>query len=167
MSVARARRHWLLKTEPSTYAFDDLWRAPRRTTGWDGVRNHQAKLFLRDGMAVGDLALVYHSSTEAPGVVGVARVVGPARPDPTQFDPQDPHHEPWATPEAPVWWLVDVQAVVRLARVVTLAELRAEPALAGMALLQKGQRLSVQPVEPAHFARVLALAGLRPADVER
>jgi predicted RNA-binding protein with PUA-like domain len=161
----RALRTWLLKTEPTTFSFDDLWRAPRRTTGWDGVRNHQAKLFLRDQMALGDLAFVYHSSTDEPAVVGVARVAGPARPDPTQFDPADEHHEPRATRAVPVWWEVPIQALARCPRPVPLAVLRAEPALASLPLLQRGQRLSVQPVERAHFERILALAGLRTADL--
>lgn len=162
---ARGARTWLVKTEPSTYSFDDLWRAPQRTTGWDGVRNHQAKLYLRDQMAVGDRVFVYHSSTDEPAVVGLARVAGPARPDPTQFDPHSPHHEPRATPGAPVWWEVPLQALARCPRPVTLARLRAEPALASMPLLQRGQRLSVQPLDAAHGARILELAGLCEEDL--
>ncbi len=156
---------WLLKTDPDSFPFDALWSAPRRTTGWDGVRNHQARNYLRDGMRVGDLVLLYHSSSDPVGVIGVGRIAGAARPDPTQFDPRDHHFDAKSTRAAPTWWEVDVQALVRCPHFVTLAELRAEPRLAGLAVLQKGQRLSVQPVEPADFEIVLELAGVRRADL--
>jgi len=159
--------YWLLKTEPSSFSFDDLWAAPKRTTGWSGVRNHTAKLFLRDQMRVGDFVLLYHSSAEPTGVAGIARVASAARPDATQFDPADDHFDAKSTRASPTWWEVEVQAVVRCPRFVTLAEIRASPELAGMALLQRGQRLSIQPVEAAQFARVLVLAGLRLADLAR
>jgi predicted RNA-binding protein with PUA-like domain len=156
---------WLLKTDPESFSFDDLWAAPRRTSGWDGVRNHLAKLFLRDQMRVGDLALVHHSSCEQPGIVGVARIASPAAPDPTQFDARDEHFDRKSRREEPTWWQVDVQALARCPRPVPLAALRAEPALSGMALLQRGQRLSVQPVLPAEFAAVLRLSGLAPREL--
>jgi predicted RNA-binding protein with PUA-like domain len=116
-------------------------------------------------MRPGDLILLYHSSCDPAGVVGVGRVASAARPDPTQFDPRDEHFDPKSRREAPTWWEVDVEALVRCPRFVTLADLRADPALAGLAVLQKGQRLSVQPVEARDFVRVLALAGLRPEDL--
>jgi predicted RNA-binding protein with PUA-like domain len=156
------RGFWLLKTDPDTFSFDDLWNAPRRRTGWSGVRNHQARNFLRDALRVGDLALIYHSSADPVGVAGVARVAGPAQPDPTQFDPCDEHHDPRSTREAPTWWQVDLQAIARCPRFVPLADLRREPRLAHMLLLQRGQRLSVQPVKPEEFAVVLGLAGIDP-----
>jgi predicted RNA-binding protein with PUA-like domain len=157
--------YWLLKTDPDSFHFDALWKAPRRTTGWDSVRNHQARNFLRDTMRVGDLALIYHSSCDPAGVVGVGRIASAARPDPTQFDPRDEHYDARSLREEPTWWEVDVQALVRCPRFVALADLRAEPRLAGMAVLQRGQRLSVQPVEAAHFALVLELAGVRARDL--
>ncbi len=158
--AARERRHWLLKTEPSSFSFDDLWRAPRRRTAWDGVRNYQARNFLRDDVAVGDLVLLYHSSAEPTGVVGVARVSRAARPDPTQFDPRDEHYDPRSKPEAPTWLEVEIEALAPCPRCVTLADLRADAALARMLVLQRGQRLSVQPVTAPEFRRVLELGGL-------
>lgn len=159
-------RHWLLKTDPDSFPFDALWESPQRTTGWTGVRNHLARNFLRDGMRPGDLVLVYHSSCDPAGIPGIARIASSARPDPTQFDPRDDHFDPKSRREEPTWWEVDVQAIARCPRFVTLADLRAEPRLLGMAVLQKGQRLSVQPVEAAHFALVLELAGVRARDLK-
>jgi predicted RNA-binding protein with PUA-like domain len=159
-------RHWLLKSEPESFSFDDLWRAPQRTTPWDGVRNHQARNMLRDELAPGDGVLIYHSSCEPPGVAGLAVVASEARVDPTQFDPRDEHVDPKSDPDDPRWWLVDVRAIAPLPRYVTLAELRAERALAGMALLRMGQRLSVQPVRAAEWRRVLELAGLESDPLE-
>lgn len=158
-------RHWLLKTDPDSFPFDALWNSPNRTTGWSGVRNHLARNFLRDGMRVGDLVLIYHSSSDPAGVIGVGRITSAARPDPAQFDPRDDHFDAKSRPEAPTWWEVDVQALVRCPRFLSLADLRAEPRLAGLAVLQKGQRLSVQPVEKADFACVLELAGVVARDL--
>ena len=156
MSGARPR-YWLLKSEPEAFSFDDLWAAPNRTTCWDGVRNYQARNFLRDEMKRGDGVLFYHSSTDAPAVVGTAEVVREGYPDHTAFEPADPHFDPKSRPEAPTWMMVDVRAVERFTRPVTLAELRNEPALAQMVLLQRGSRLSVQPVRPQEWEAVRAL----------
>ena len=152
-------RHWLLKTEPSSFSFDDLWKSPRRTTGWSGVRNYQARNLLRDELKKGDRVLIYHSSTEPPAVVGEAEVVREGYPDPTQFDRRDDHFDGDSPKDAPRWFQVDVRAVRKLPREVPLAELRSAPALGKMALLQRGQRLSVQPVAESEYAAVLALAG--------
>lgn len=160
-----AARHWLLKSEPATFSFDDLLRAPERTTAWSGVRNFQARNLLRDELAPGDWVLVYHSSAEPSGVAGIARVRSTGYPDPSQFEPRDPGHDPKSTRAAPRWFALDVQAVRALPRFVALAELRAEPRLAGMLLLQRGSRLSVQPVRPAEWRVVLALGGLDPRDL--
>lgn len=157
---APASRFWLLKSEPSVFAFDDLWRAPRRRSGWEGVRNYQARNLLRDELRRGDGVLFYHSSSEPPGIAGIARVSAAGRPDPSQFDARSEYHDPAATPAAPRWYEVEIEAVARCAELVTLATLRAQPALAGMALLRRGQRLSVQPVSAAEWRAVLALAGL-------
>ena len=151
-------RHWLLKTEPSSFSFDDLWKAPRRTTGWSGVRNYQARNLLRDELKKGDRVLIYHSSTEPPAVVGEAEVVREGYPDPTQFDPRDDHFDGDSPQDAPRWFQVDVRGVRKLPREVPLAELRSAPALKKMALLQRGQRLSVQPVAESEYAAILALA---------
>jgi predicted RNA-binding protein with PUA-like domain len=152
-------RHWLLKTEPETFSFDDLLRAPRKTAGWDGVRNYQARNFLRDGMKKGDLALIYHSNADPPAVVGVAEIVREGYPDPTQFDAKHDHYDPAARKDAPRWFQVDVKAVQKLKRPVPLDELRGVKALSKMPLLQRGQRLSVQPVGEREFALILELGG--------
>jgi len=153
--------HWLIKSEPDEFSFDDLWQAKGRRTMWDGVRNYQARNYLRDGMKVGDQVLYYHSNADPAGVVGVAEVVREAYPDPTQFEPGHPHEDPKSEREAPRWVAVDVRALQRLPRVVTLADLKAEPALAGMAVVQRGSRLSVTPVTAREWAVVLALGGVR------
>jgi len=155
--------HWLFKSEPEVFSFDHLWRAAERTTSWGGVRNYQARNLLRDDIARGDVVLFYHSSTEPSGVAGLARVVRPGHPDPTQFDPADPAHDPESTRDAPRWYAVDIQALAPLPRFVPLAELRAEPRLAGMVLLKRGSRLSIQPVTPAEFRIVLSLGGWKGA----
>ena len=152
-------RHWLLKTEPSTFSFDDLLAAPGRTTGWNGVRNYQARNLLRDQMKKGDRVLVYHSSTETPGVVGIAEVAREGYPDPTQFDAKDDHYDADSDPAEPRWFQVDVKAVRKLRRPVPLDELRSVKALAKMPLLQRGQRLSVQPVGEREFELILELGG--------
>ena len=157
------RRYWLLKSEPSAFSFDDLLAAPDRTTCWDGVRNHQARNFMRDDMRPGDRAFFYHSAAAPPAIAGVVEVVRAAYPDDTAFDPDDPHFDPKSRREAPTWMMVDVRAVERFARPVTLAELRAQPTLGSMALLQRGSRLSVQPVRPEEWAVVCALGRGGPA----
>ena len=157
--TAQPAQCWLMKSEPDVYGIDDLARDG--STGWEGVRNYQARNFMRDAMRVGDLVLFYHSNAEPPGVAGLARVAGGAEPDPTQFDPGSEYFDAGSKPEDPRWLHVRVGFVERFAEVVPLEVLRNDAALAGMALLQRGQRLSVQPVSPAHFARVLALAGAK------
>jgi predicted RNA-binding protein with PUA-like domain len=150
-------RHWLIKTEPETYSFADLLREPQRTTAWHGVRNYQARNLMRE-MAVGDRVLVYHSSCEPPHVAGLARVVRTAYPDPSAWDPKSEYHDPASTAEQPRWEMVDVQAEEALPAPVTLAELKANPALSRMAVVQRGQRLSVQPVTADEYAEVLRMA---------
>ncbi|HVA58324.1 MAG: EVE domain-containing protein [Gemmatimonadaceae bacterium] len=151
------RHYWLVKSEPGSFSFDDLVGCPAKTTSWDGVRNYQARNLMRDGMKHGDLVLFYHSNAEPTAVVGVARVVREAYPDSTAFDPRDPHHDPKSKREAPTWMMVDLQAVERFTRPVTLAELRDVRGLHAMALLQKGSRLSVQSVTPRQFEIVRKL----------
>ncbi|MCB9680142.1 MAG: EVE domain-containing protein [Alphaproteobacteria bacterium] len=149
-------RCWLMKSEPDTYAIDDLARDG--TTLWDGVRNYQARNYMRDDMKVGDRVLFYHSSATPPGVAGLAEISADATPDATALDPDDDHYDPKATDADPRWVVVELRHVETFPEVVPLATLKADPALAGMLVIQRGQRLSVQPVEPAHFDRVVALA---------
>jgi len=151
------RHYWLVKSEPGAFSFDDLVGSPRKTTCWDGVRNYQARNFMRDGMKQGDLVLFYHSNAEPMAVMGVAQVVREAYADHTAFDANDPHYDPKSRRDAPTWMMVDVRAAERFTRPVTLAELRDQPELARMALLQRGSRLSVQPVTAAEFEIVRRL----------
>ncbi len=155
-----ARRYWLMKSEPTVYSFDDLWKAKKRTTFWDGVRNYKARNFMRDEMRVGDGVLVYHSNCDPPGVAGLAEVASEAYPDPTQFDPDDPHHDPKSTTENPRWVVVDVRAVERLTRFVSLEALRSDPALADMVVLRRGNRLSITPVSASEWRAIRRLGGL-------
>lgn len=159
-------KHWLFKVEPDVLSFDDLLRAKGRRTVWDGVRNYTARNLLRDELARGDLVLYYHSNAEPSGVAGIARVVRAGHPDPTQFDPAHPGHDPASRAEDPRWFAVVVQAVRKLPRFVTLAGMRAEPRLARMALLRRGNRLSVQPVTVAESRVVLELGGLERPELE-
>ncbi len=152
------RSLWLMKSEPDVFSIDDL--AKQGVSGWEGVRNYQARNFMR-AMQVGDLVLFYHSNAKPPGVVGLAEVVRTAYPDPFQFDPKSEYYDPKSPADAPRWSSVDVRFVEKFPRLVSLDELKAEPALEGMLVTQKGSRLSVQPVERAHFERVLAMAGAK------
>lgn len=149
--------YWLMKSEPATFAIDDLARSPHQTTCWDGVRNYQARNFMRN-MAVGDRVLFYHSNADPPAVVGIAEVVKTAYPDPTQFDKKDKHYDPESNPSAPRWDMVDIKYVRKLPRSVALDELRKETKLNGMVLLQKGSRLSVQPVTLLEWRHIIKLA---------
>ena len=157
---ARATRYWLLKSEPDCFSFDDLLAAPAQTTCWDGVRNYQARNFMRDDMAVGDGVLYYHSSAEPAGVAGLAEVARAAYPDHTAFDPAEDHYDPKSTRDAPTWMMVDVRAVQPLARFVTIDELRATPGLEHLQVLKRGNRLSVTPVTAAEWEIVRRLGGV-------
>ena len=142
--------YWLMKSEPDEFSIDDLVRAPRKTTPWFGVRNYQARNYMRDAMRPGDGVLFYHSSCEVPGIAGVAEVSSAPYPDPTQFDPRSPYFDPKSTPGNPRWILVDVK-LARKTRLVPLEELRAQPQLADMVTLRRGNRLSVTPVTAAEW----------------
>jgi predicted RNA-binding protein with PUA-like domain len=150
--------YWLMKSEPSAFSIDDLIRSPDKTTCWNGVRNYQARNFMRS-MAVGDQALFYHSNADPPAVVGIAEVVKTAYPDSTQFDKKDTHYDPASKPSQPRWDMVDIRCVRKFVRPLPLDELRKESTLKGMVLLQKGSRLSVQPVSPLEWRHILRLAG--------
>ncbi|MEW5836683.1 MAG: EVE domain-containing protein [Pseudomonadota bacterium] len=154
MSPARIA-HWLMKSEPDTFSIDDL--AERGREPWDGVRNYQARNFMRDGMRVGDGVFFYHSNCAEPGIVGLAEVVSDAYPDPSQFDPKSDYFDPGASRDNPRWMLVDVGFVRKLKRTITLRELQALPALAEMPLVRKGNRLSVMPVKASEWKTILGL----------
>ncbi|WP_329741263.1 EVE domain-containing protein [Dyella sp. A6] len=149
------KNHWLMKSEPDAFSIDDLKR--NKQEPWDGVRNYQARNFMRDGMRVGDQVFFYHSNCSEPGIVGIAKVATDAYPDPSQFDPKSKYFDPASSRDSPRWMLVDVAFVRKLKRTVTLKELQARQDLDGMALLRKGNRLSVMPVDATHWQTILAL----------
>ena len=152
--------YWLVKSEPEAFSFDDLLKSPRQTTCWDGVRNYQARNTLRDLMKKGDRVFYYHSNAEPAGIVGICEVVKEGYPDHTAFDRKDPHYDPKSKADAPTWYMVDVKAVQALPRLLTLAELKGLKGLEKMALLQKGSRLSVQPVTAKEWEVICRHAGI-------
>jgi predicted RNA-binding protein with PUA-like domain len=154
--MPKKRQYWLMKSEPSAFSIDDLRRASRQTTGWDGVRNYQARNFMRS-MAIGDRVLFYHSNAEPPAVVGIAEVVKTAYADPTQFDRKDEHYDPESNPSTPRWDMVDIKYIRKFSQPVSLDQLRKDPKLKDMVLLRKGSRLSVQPVTPAEWEYILTI----------
>jgi predicted RNA-binding protein with PUA-like domain len=151
--------HWLLKSEPDSFDIDDLKRAPKRTTAWDGVRNFQARNILRDSMKKGDLAFFYHSSCDVPGIAGIVSIVKEGYPDKTAFDPKHHHYDADAKADAPRWFVVDVKLIRKFERVITLDELRrhAEMKLQDLVLLRRGNRLSVMPVAKKDWDFILTL----------
>ena len=151
-------QYWLMKSEPDEVSIDDALAAPGATVPWTGVRNYQARNFMRDGMKVGDGVLFYHSSCPEPGIAGIARVASGIKPDPTQFDPKSPYYDAASKKDDPRWLLVDVQAL-RKTRLLALTELRAYPELADLVVLRKGNRLSITPVEPAHWRVIEKMLG--------
>ncbi len=151
----RARAYWLMKTEPEAFSIEDLERKKREA--WDGVRNYMARNYMRE-MQLGDLVLFYHSNAAPPGVAGVSEIVAEAYADPTQFDPSSKYYDPKSKPADPRWSLVDVGFVERFAQLLPLDVLKAEPSLTDMVVVQKGSRLSVQPVTKEQFKTVLAMA---------
>ncbi len=152
--------YWLMKSEPDEASIDHLARAPRKTLPWTGVRNYQARNFMRDDMQPGDGVLFYHSSCPEPGIAGLAEVVGGVRPDETQFDPDSPYFDPKSTRENPRWLLRDVR-LLQKTRLLSLTEMREAPELATMRVLQRGNRLSITPVTPDEWAAVLTRLGER------
>jgi predicted RNA-binding protein with PUA-like domain len=159
MSTAAAKsaiiNHWLMKSEPEAFSIDDLKR--KRREAWDGVRNYQARNFMRDGMRPGDRVFFYHSNCVTPGIVGIAEVATDAYPDPSQFDPKSKYFDPGSSRDQPRWMLVDVKFVKKLKRTISLDELKDHAALAEMPLLRKGNRLSVMPVGAAEWKYILTL----------
>lgn len=153
-------QYWLLKSEPSVFSIQNLEKSASKTTCWDGVRNYQARNYLRDSMKKGDLAFFYHSNAEPPAIAGVVEIVKEGYPDHTAFDPEDPHYDPKSKKDNPSWFMVDVKHKQTFARPLSLDELRQIPGLKNMVLLQKGSRLSVQPVSKAEWDAIMKKSGL-------
>jgi predicted RNA-binding protein with PUA-like domain len=150
--------YWLLKSEPGVFGIDHLAARPQQTEPWDGVRNYQARNWLRDAMRVGDRAFFYHSNTAEPGIVGLVEIVREGYPDATAFDPASRYYDSGSDPAKPRWYAVDVRLLCQFERVITLAELRAQAERLGdLALLRRGNRLSVMPVTPEQWASILSL----------
>lgn len=152
-------QYWLMKSEPDVFGIDDLAKNPGKTTFWDGVRNYQARNFMRDRMKLGDRAFFYHSNCDEPAIAGIVKIAKAGYPDHTAFDKHDPHFDPDSDPDEPRWYMVDVRLERKLKRPITLAEMRehASGALKGLALLQRGNRLSITPVSDAHWRFILDL----------
>jgi len=153
-------RYWLMKSEPDVFSFDDLKKAPKKRTSWEGVRNYQARNMLRDEMKKGDGVLFYHSNAKPQIIAGLARVAKEGYPDPTQFDPKAKYYDPDSKPDAPRWYLVDIEWAADFTHPPSLPELRELPGLEDMELLRKGSRLSVQPVTEAEW-RIIVARGTR------
>jgi predicted RNA-binding protein with PUA-like domain len=159
--MPRAKKYWLFKSEPDVFSIDDLAKAPKKTTYWEGVRNYQARNLLRDDIRKGDEVLYYHSRVAPMGVAGLARVSRSGYPDPEQFDAQSKYHDPKSDPDDPRWYCVDLTFVEKFDEVVPLSALKAERALSKMMVVQRGARLSIQPVTKREFETVRRMASGR------
>ena len=151
-------KYWLMKSEPTAFSIDDLAKAPKKTTYWDGVRNYQARNFMRDEMKIGDQVLYYHSNTKPAGVVGVCEVVKEGYPDFSAFDPEDKHYDPKSNSEKPTWIMVDIKLKKKFKTTVTLNEIKENKKLQDMKLVQRGNRLSVMPVAKKEFDEILKMS---------
>ena len=151
-------KYWLMKSEPDVYSIDHLAEQPDQTDYWDGIRNYQVRNFFRDEFKIGDQAFFYHSRCKVPGIVGTMSIVREAYPDPTAFDPTEHYYDAKSDPDNPRWLMVEVKLEARFKRIISLAELRAQPALSGMRVLQRGNRLSVTPVSPEEWDYIHSLA---------
>ena len=149
--------NWLMKSEPDEFGIDDLKACPKKTEPWDGVRNYQARNMMRDEMRKGDRIFFYHSNCVEPGIVGIAEVAREGYPDPTAFDPEDKHYDAKSDPDNPRWFLVDVKYVRKTKRTISLQELKLHPELEELALVRRGNRLSVMPVSDEHWDFILSL----------
>lgn len=153
-----AIKYWLMKSEPDCFSIEDLKNSKNQTEHWDGVRNYQARNFMRDEMKIGDKVLFYHSNAKPTAVVGVCSVVRESYPDHTAFDPGEDHYDPKSTPDKPVWMMIDVKFVEQFKKPVTLLEIKENPKLQNMKLVQRGNRLSVMPVEKKEFEEILKMS---------
>ena len=149
--------YWLMKSEPETFGIDDLKKRPNQTEHWDGVRNYQARNMMRDDMKLGDLVFFYHSNCAEPGIVGIMEVVREGYPDHFAFDPNDIHFDPKSDPDKPTWMMVDVKYVRTFTRTITLTELKQKPELLELALVRRGNRLSIMPVTKMQWDFILSL----------
>lgn len=156
--TSKTKNYWLMKSEPNCYSIDDLATEKTKTTHWDGVRNYQARNFMRDDMKKGDEVLFYHSNAKPPGVAGLATIAKESYPDFTAFDPNEKHFDPKSKQESPAWMMVDVKYKKKFKRLISLEELKQLKSLDGMELLRKGSRLSIQPVSKKHFETIVKLA---------
>lgn len=150
--------YWLMKTEPQTFSIEDLKNSPRMTSSWDGVRNYQARNFMRDQMKKGDQVLIYHSSCKNVGIAGLAEVVKESHPDLSALDPKSSYFDPKATKEEPRWYMVAVKWKKSFKDIITLSQIKAQPALSEMIITKKGNRLSITPVSKKEFEKILKLA---------
>lgn len=150
-------QYWLMKSEPSCFSIDALQHSPNQTAPWDGVRNYQARNFMRDTMKIGDRIFFYHSNCNPPGIVGIAEVASAPYPDYTAQDPYSDHPDPKSTPDNPRWFMVDVRFVEKFSDIISLEELKRHPELSGMQLLQKGNRLSVLPVRTEDWEYIISM----------
>lgn len=155
--VTMPAKFWLIKSEPEVFSIDDLAKAKNQTTHWDGVRNYQARNFIRDEMKLGDKVLFYHSNTEPNAVVGICEVVKEGYPDFTAFDPKDIHYDPKSKKELPAWFMFDVKFVKKFSRIISLNEIKANKKLQKMRLVQTGNRLSVMPVTKEEFEEIMKM----------
>lgn len=151
-------KFWLMKSEPSVFSIDDLEKSKNQTTYWDGVRNYQARNFLRDEIKIGDKVIFYHSNSEPPSAVGICEVVKEGYPDFTAFDPENPHYDPKSKKEAPTWFMVDIKLVKKFSHPVSIDEMRKNKKLQNMKLLQKGNRLSVIPLTKEEFDEIVKMS---------
>lgn len=154
-------QYWLMKSEPNCFSIEDLKKSPNQTTHWDGIRNYQARNFMKNDMQIGDQVFIYHSNCNPPGIVGTMKVVKLAYPDHTAFDPESDHPDEKSTPENPRWFMVDVQFESEFQRMVSLEELKQQEALMDMKLLQKGNRLSILPISSEEWNYITNL-GVKP-----
>jgi len=156
-----AKKYWLVKSEPSCFSIDDLAKAKKQTTHWDGVRNYQARNFMRDDMKIGDLVLYYHSNTEPPSAVGLCEVVKEAYPDFTAFDDTEDHYDPKSDPKNPRWFMMDIKLIKKFKNIVSLSDMKNNPKLSEMKLVQRGNRLSVMPVTKKELNEVVKMSGTK------
>lgn len=144
-------QYWLMKSEPNCFSIDDLQNSPNQTAAWDGVRNYQARNFMRNDMRISDKIFFYHSSCKTPGIVGIGEVVSKPYPDHTAWDPKSAHPDSKSTPDNPIWYMVNIKFIEKLPKIITLEELRGYPELTNFKLLQKGNRLSILPVSQENW----------------
>jgi predicted RNA-binding protein with PUA-like domain len=151
-------KYWLIKSEPTVFSIDDLTKCKNKTTGWDGVRNYQARNFIRDEMKTGDKVIFYHSSTEIPAAVGLCEIVKDAYPDSTAFDPKSDHYDPKSKKDSPSWFMIDIKFVKKFSNEVPMKSIKENKKLGKMKLLQKGNRLSVMPVTKEEFDEIVKMS---------